>query len=399
MWLRTAGLLLPLTASAALVTVSGDLKTTIDQMVFLNPDSSAVLELAYDVPWSSLAFVRAGSGFAARFRLGVQVLDSRRSPVAGDVWEKEVRTGHYEATVSTDSTISGMVELRLPKGARWGVVELTDRASDRSASATFPIMLPKDLIAVRVLKSGQTNAARVFGLHDTIEVLAELLRRTSLVDSGRFTIKKGRRVVTGGSAAFADSAGRTRARWTCPVADSNGSARLGSGEYTVEVTGMAQDTSTTLVGRALFRVELPLFYDDSAYRERVDQLLYIATPEEQRRLKSVPRAEREKAWNDFWRPKDLDPTTAVNEAETEYFERVRFAEEHFGRGDKGYRSDRGEVFVKFGPADQIEQRPFEIDRPAEEVWYYYRHNRKFVFVDRFGSGQFVLMNPEALNVR
>ncbi|MEO0079295.1 MAG: GWxTD domain-containing protein [candidate division WOR-3 bacterium] len=394
-----AGLLMPLTAMGALVTLTGELKATVDQAVFLNQDGSASLEIAYEVPFTSLVFVRDRAGFVARFRVAVQILDRRRSPVAGDVWEHRVATSDYQETVARDSTASGLVEVRLPANAHQAVVEVSDLASDRVAAATFPIRVSNDAIAVRVRKAGDTNPSRVFRLHDTIEVLAELLNQSEKADSGRFTVKKGHRVVTGGVVAFAESAGRSWARWSCPVAESGGPVRLGSGEYQVEVRAIFRDSSLPLGGRTMFRVELPLFYDDSAYLTRVDQLLYIATPEEQRRLRNLPRQEREQAWHEFWRPKDTDPTTEFNEAEQEYFERIEFAEEHFGRGDKGYRSDRGRVYVRFGPPDQIEQRPFEIDRPAEEIWFYYSLNRRFIFVDRFGSGQFVLMNREALDVR
>ena len=82
--------------------------------------------------------------------------------------------------------------------------------------------------------------------------------------------------------------------------------------------------------------------------------------------------------------------------EEEYFGRIDYAEEHFRHGDRGYLSDRGHVYALYGPPDQIESRPFEIDSPAVEVWYYYQLNKEFDFVDRFGAGEYMLQNREEL---
>ena len=98
----------------------------------------------------------------------------------------------------------------------------------------------------------------------------------------------------------------------------------------------------------------------------------------------------------FWKKKDQSPTTERNESEDQYFERIDYAEEHFGQGDRGYRSDRGHVYVLYGAPDQIDARPFEIDTPADEIWYYYQVNKRFEFIDRFGAGEYVLQNREAL---
>jgi GWxTD domain-containing protein len=86
------------------------------------------------------------------------------------------------------------------------------------------------------------------------------------------------------------------------------------------------------------------------------------------------------------------PATDRNEREEEYFARISYAEEKFRHGDRGYRSDRGRVYVVYGPPDQVESRPFELDTPAYEVWSYYGSGRSFTFVDRYGTGQFVLVS-------
>jgi len=382
---------LPVLLSAiwAQVPVQGGMKLTLYQAVFPGEGGGNRLELSYSVPFTSLTFTRGDEGYRAGVRIGVQILDKGRHTVGGDVWERTVRVKDYAATGARDSVVAGVAELELPANGTQVRVEVVDVASERQGWAAFAVAVPAGRIALRAMKSGATHPGRGYGVGDTIVVMAELPATGSLPDSVRFTAGRGARTVLGASAAVAESAGRRRARFEYPVADSVGSPRLGSGEYWIEASAAAEG-GAVLVGRTTFRVELPFFYDDSAYQAKVDQLVHVATVEEMRRLRAAPRPERERAWAGFWQPKDTNPSTARNEAEEEYFERIEYAEEHFRAGDRGYRSDRASVYVRYGPPDQIESLPFDIERPAEQTWSYYATGMRFRFVDRFGSGTYLL---------
>jgi hypothetical protein len=53
------------------------------------------------------------------------------------------------------------------------------------------------------------------------------------------------------------------------------------------------------------------------------------------------------------------------------------------RMKKGYETDRGRVFLKYGPPNTIVDRPYEKDVVPYQVWHYYKlgtlSNRRFVF--------------------
>ena len=383
MWL--AGLLL-----LCSLPVQGDIKMTLESAVYPGADSSAVLELSYEIPYTSLMFLREDGGFAARYQIGVQVMDRRRNILAGDVWQRAVRVADYDPTVARDSVESGVVSLRLPGGAVSAHVETSDGVSDRSARSDFALTRPTGGLVLRLIRQGRPVGTAKYGLGDTIQALAEQLLPGVRFDSCRFTLLSGNRPVTGMTVPAFDTADHRAARFEYAIADTHGMARLSSGEYHLQAVSGAAKSGVNV------RVSVTFFYNDKAYAEKVDQLLYIATYEEMRRLRVVPRSEREQAWRDFWKAKDQTPTTQRNEREEEYFERIDYAQVHFGHGDRGYRSDRGNVYVLHGPPDQIDARPFELDVPASETWYYYESNRRFVFVDRYGAGEFVLLNREAL---
>ncbi|MEO0189431.1 MAG: GWxTD domain-containing protein [candidate division WOR-3 bacterium] len=143
-----------------------------------------------------------------------------------------------------------------------------------------------------------------------------------------------------------------------------------------------------------FEIERPFYLDEKAWYLKVSQLEYIATPGEINQLRKAQIEERDSLWKAFWKKYDPTPNTEYNEKEAEYFERIAYAEEHFSFGDKGWRSDRGRIYVKFGPPDEVVSRPYELSTKPYEIWYYYRLNLKFVFYDRHGFGEYILVNPQ-----
>ncbi len=375
--------------------VQGDLKSDFIAASFATRDGGAAVELSYDIPHTSLAFLKAAEGFQAGFEIGLQVLDQEGNPLAGDVWRKAVSVGSYEATIARDSHAVGMVSMALPDGAIRGVFSVSDLSSARRANGKFRVETPTGGVLLRFLHRGRVHPTRAYGLHDTVAVVAEMLESPGDVDSLRFVVRTGDRVIAEGLRPLVDSGGRKRAFFRVPVADSGKAARLDSGSHDIEVSAVGGDVQAS--ARAGFRVRVPFFYDDDAYAEKVDELLHVATSQEMNQLRGLPPREREEAWHEFWDRRDPTPTTERNEREEEYFERIEYAKENFARGDKGYRSDRAQVYVRFGPPDNIESRPFEIDRRAYEIWYYYGAGYEFVFVDRSGFGVYVRESPTTLD--
>ncbi len=383
--------LVALTVVPAPPVVQGDLKMNLDYTLYSLPPAETKLEIAYEIPYLSLAFHRESTGFTARYRIALEVRNKKRQLVFGDMWTRTVSVPEYQFTVNRDSTIREVLTLNLPGDAENARVFVSDLLSERTALALFPLKREDGFLILRLTRSGKTNPTRIYHINDILEITAQPAVETS-ADTVRFILKKGNRVVTGADIPLERSPDVRLARLVIPVSDSTGAPRFSTGDYTVTATLKGADSlrSRTSIN---FRIELPFYYDDSTWTTKVDQLLYIATYEEMRTLKRTPRSERLPAWQKFWQDKDPNPSTEINEKEEEYFSRIEYAEKHFAKGDKGYRSDRARIYVQYGPPDEIESRPFAIDRPAEEIWYYYQNNRTFVFVDRFGSGEFVLASP------
>lgn len=149
---------------------------------------------------------------------------------------------------------------------------------------------------------------------------------------------------------------------------------------------------------------LPLTASD--LEAAIKQLQYIASSKEIKNIEKAPEDSQKVAFIEFWKRRDPTPGTEENELMTEYYRRIEYANEHFGRFGEGWRSDMGMIYVILGEPNDVERNPFNSvyqtsfsSRPikAFEVWHYYQYNRYFVFIDETGFGDFRLLNPVSLN--
>ena len=77
---------------------------------------------------------------------------------------------------------------------------------------------------------------------------------------------------------------------------------------------------------------------------------YIITPEEKDAFEKLrTEEERERFIEQFWRRRDPDPSTAFNEFREEHFRRIAYANEHFKSGVAGWSTDRGRIYIMYGP--------------------------------------------------
>lgn len=99
--------------------------------------------------------------------------------------------------------------------------------------------------------------------------------------------------------------------------------------------------------------------EGSAYKHWMDdEVPWIITDEEKAAFKLLSNdEEREKFIERFWEMRDPTPQTIENEFRDEYYRRVLYANEHFGSGKAGSKTDRGRIYIVYGPPDEIESHP------------------------------------------
>lgn len=96
---------------------------------------------------------------------------------------------------------------------------------------------------------------------------------------------------------------------------------------------------------------------------------YIITDEERQAFKRFTTdEERQQFIEQFWLRRDPTPDTEENEFKEEHYRRIAYANERYASGIPGWKTDRGRIYITFGPADEIESHPSggSYQRPIEE---------------------------------
>jgi GWxTD domain-containing protein len=139
--------------------------------------------------------------------------------------------------------------------------------------------------------------------------------------------------------------------------------------------------------------------------EFLSQVRYIITKEERKIFLELPDSDKEKFKEEFWRSRDPDPTTDENEFKMEYMDRLERTNELFiGEARPGYMTDRGRIYILFGPPEYKETFPVECSEPDSllygkcgEIWYYAMF--PVVFVDKACSGNYTLVTYDLTPIR
>jgi GWxTD domain-containing protein len=100
-----------------------------------------------------------------------------------------------------------------------------------------------------------------------------------------------------------------------------------------------------------------------------EDVFYIITDEEKTAFKRMSTdEEREQFIEQFWLRRDPTPDTQENEYKEEHYRRIAYTNERFASGIPGWKTDRGRIYITFGPPDEIEDHPSggTYQRPIEE---------------------------------
>jgi GWxTD domain-containing protein len=141
--------------------------------------------------------------------------------------------------------------------------------------------------------------------------------------------------------------------------------------------------------------EMPQALRDVDYA--LEALRYIATEDVIDSLRSGDFETRRDNLEAFWKSKDHSQETAYNEVMTQYYRRVDHARRTFGtlRRPDGFRSDRGRIYILYGPPTSTE-RSLDPEEGFQEVWMFARLDKKFTFADPGKSGDYVLVSTSTL---
>lgn len=123
---------------------------------------------------------------------------------------------------------------------------------------------------------------------------------------------------------------------------------------------------TLLLSLTISCVQPPMIVPplDPPAQQFLEQISYIITPQEERIFREIPPEDRGKFIEAFWRRRDPNPETEVNEFRQAYYTRLAIADKAFKAGVPGWKTDRGRIYILLGPPTDVIKKTMG-DTPTE----------------------------------
>jgi GWxTD domain-containing protein len=106
------------------------------------------------------------------------------------------------------------------------------------------------------------------------------------------------------------------------------------------------------------------------HRKWLDEdVRWIITDDERKAFMQLSNdEERDKFIEAFWDRRNPNPDSEDNEFKDEHYRRIEYANEHYAAGVPGWRTDRGRIYIIYGPPDETDSHPSggTYERPMEE---------------------------------
>jgi GWxTD domain-containing protein len=134
-----------------------------------------------------------------------------------------------------------------------------------------------------------------------------------------------------------------------------------------EVDPLKRERTDEQKSKAQKRVKQEL---STAYKTWLTQdVAYIISDEETSAFKNLGNDEERDAFiEQFWLRRNPNPDSPDNEFREEHYRRIAYANDRFAAGKPGWKTDRGHIYIAFGPPDSIDSHPSggSYTRPQEE---------------------------------
>ena len=132
---------------------------------------------------------------------------------------------------------------------------------------------------------------------------------------------------------------------------------------------------------------------NSPYDKWLDEdVRWIISDEERSTFKRLSTDDEKQAFiEQFWLRRDPTPDTEENEFKEEHYRRIAWANDRFASGVPGWKTDRGQMYIKFGPPDENDSHtsggpgPRDIEEGGGQTTFFPYERWRYRYLECCGS--------------
>ncbi len=386
-------------------------------------DSSEVLYYFYRIPYNILVFEKNNDDYSAYYRLTVEIHDSVSNTIDRKMKEDKILVQDFDKTDSRNSYAQGFLSFQISKQKTYNLYPiLFDENSGREVRLNkIPILrddeknnrdhyleplvvdskqpehensnsfiisnfegsIPfgeKDYDLLIPCKDTSVQKIYVRFINDKDTLLSENISRS-------VTLNNSFEEVNGNIVLNNHQSSPVYKNFIIPFVNK----KLYECDLEIQVSAAETSKSFASFNKSVRWFDKPLSLLNPELA--IKFLKYMENDQVIDSLLDFKKKEYERVLFDFWKHFDPTPETAFNELMNEYYSRIDYTMKNFSSisGKRGFDTDRGKVFILYG-------KPFDMERTSNqfgkiiETWIYKNPERKFVFIDETGTGEYQLKN-------
>ncbi len=380
----------------------GDIKFSWDQAMFYSDTVNLrLVEFYYSIPWSELLYKTRGETILAEYKTELRINNRDGSDSFVDIKDNRYNILSFTFARQHDLQVLDKYSLFLPPGQylySFTVICSTKTGRYEGGLAVVPdsgrLFLSSILLALNIKADSQPgkfgknklviipNPSNIYGgNYSTLYGYMELYSSPDLGDyritynilkPNGDTVKKAKRTMP-------KISGNQTHAWDISIAD------LTIGDYTfvVEVndlsTGISKKQNKNF---SIRKKETGFKVEGLEKRKYYDLIKFLVSEKEYKKFRKFSEVGQAQYLKSFWQRNDYE----------EFERRVDYTNERFSvGGKKGLDTDRGRIYVKYGPPDETEAHSFETGYKPNEHWRYFSSGLYFIFVDIRGNGDYLLI--------
>jgi len=400
--------------AALLVALTGALDFSADWSAFRAGGDSSRVEFFYAIPYDQLLYTQTDSGLEAQFsvRLELAGLDNSFRE-EGTVLKRARIRSFQEALAAQRSFVDGF-SVTAPVGTYRFRIAVAETSSSGQTAGTH-----EDTIRLKGFNAGLALSSLQVGstaLTDTVTGAVSVIPNPAhrfpdkglealyvyyegynlSPDSDHYRVRAAIYRSRGGrpdTVVKTQPLSRSKQGTSAAYAMGVSVAGVAPGAYTLglELTDVAAKLSVT--ASRDFAVGSPAPEEEPAAvgsgldslspleRKYYDQIQYLATTNQVAYYKSLSDPGKLAYLAKFWGVRNL----------AEFSRRMETADGRFQRPKvRGFNTDRGRVYVKYGEPDAVDQKVVEAETRPREYWHYYGTGYVFIFIDIGGDANYRL---------
>lgn len=390
------------------------------ELHFFPDNETNLVYYSFKISYSQLFFQKKDDSFLAGIKVNIEVRDSSGSIVNRASKDNSVTVNDFELTNSKNHFLQGLLDFKLPAGKYKILTSVSDETSKRErriAPIDLLILEKESILNPIVTESEKVNCdnSDVFVLSNNSSSIPFNKPADNLFIPVTDTTPKYISInIKRGDTLLVNNQKIEKYFIASPelkncndkiIIESNlnnpsiryfsldsVSAKLTEGPVSVEVI-----PENDINKKVVFNLNVIWIGKPFSLLDAESAIKFLETIEPKNVISDMLNSSDKYTENlyNYWKKQDPTPLTNYNELMNEFYTRVDYCEMNFKNlaGNGGAKSDRGKIYIKYGPPDSINRDTNNQDKVAEN-WMYNKLQKKFVFVDVDGTGNFTLANSQ-----